>query len=910
MKKRISILAMFLVLTFLSVSVFADEQGLIEDSGESINFELSPVNEEFYDSDTSGIKASPLEIQSEVVGNFSHYSVNSNPIPSKYDLRATGRVTPVKNQEVDGPCWAFATYAAMESYLKPYGEFDFSEKHLRNTHGFDWSTKEGGNRSISAAYFARWGGPVSEKDDPYDPVITVSPENLERLFDIDKVIFLPDINYIEDTYDIKKAIMDYGAVYSVMNSSSYFENKDNYSYYNPGGGRPNHAVAIVGWDDTFPASSFSSRAPGNGAWIVKNSWGQRYMDGGYFYVSYYDKFLGKSNAVFIPKNKDERGRIYQHDPLGPTRSVGYAGQGYMANIFTAKADETLHEVGLFTVANLTEYEIYIVNDVQKTSQLSQNRVKIAEGRIDYPGYYTVDVTPTKLTKGENFAVEIRMDTTSTGYRYPLPVETKVAGFSSKASAKKGQTYVSQNGVNWSDLTKDIPDANGCIKAITTTGDVPDNNIIIDTNPINPTIKPTNMYFKEGNEGFIYLTEKTVLHPVFEPADAEISGIKWTSLDNSIIKTDQDGTIYPRKVGKTSVVAQTEDNLINCRMLVQVVPEGFRVEGVPKLIATGKNDYKEPEKPDKPDEPALPPFDPNNPIDPGNIGPIYDDKVPRDISLSIPNLIMMEGETEDIASRVKIYPNQAEYTLSYRLSEKGIVSIDENGVVTALKPGNVNIDIMTDNGLKTTLNVSVRMNSDLHEICMDSWEVSNRKAGIFTIRLNATQGEKGYTGPAQIVLKSGDKEVSRTVYFKGGKAESKYNGGQFANKRKNFDCNIRIKNFEKSFSFSFVDNEPVLYDESFDSQKVFPVEIKSLEVSDRTGGIFTVNIEAYQGDRGYNGLAEISVTGDGKNLIREFEIENGFGSYTFNGAQFGVWRKEFSGVVTIENATKTFEVVFP
>ncbi|MBQ9389606.1 MAG: hypothetical protein IJU07_05470, partial [Synergistaceae bacterium] len=36
-------------------------------------------------------------------------------LPSRYDLRELGRITPVKHQGIPGPCWSFAALGAMES---------------------------------------------------------------------------------------------------------------------------------------------------------------------------------------------------------------------------------------------------------------------------------------------------------------------------------------------------------------------------------------------------------------------------------------------------------------------------------------------------------------------------------------------------------------------------------------------------------------------------------------------------------------------------------------------------------------------------------------------------------------------------------------------------------------------------
>ena len=87
----------------------------------------------------------------------------------------------------------------------------------------------------------------------------------------------------------------------------------------------NHEVTIVGWDDNYAATNFHGAAgapPGNGAFIVKNSWGTSFGDRGYFYLSYYDTSIQDVTA-FTAEPTSNYAAEYQYDPLGWVDNMGY-----------------------------------------------------------------------------------------------------------------------------------------------------------------------------------------------------------------------------------------------------------------------------------------------------------------------------------------------------------------------------------------------------------------------------------------------------------------------------------------------------------------------------------------------------------------------------------------------------------
>jgi C1A family cysteine protease len=396
--------------------------------------------------------------------------------PLQYDLRALGRVTPVRDQGSCGACWSFGTLASLESVLLPAESDDFSENNLKNTSGFDWPHCSGGNADMAVAYLSRWSGPVAETDDPYSESSSVSPGGLTVRKHVQEVLIIPGRESALDLDGLKQAIMDHGGITTSIyvdngartSSNSAYYKPANSAYYYYGASVSNHIVTIVGWDDTYSALNFASQPPGNGAFIVKNSWGADWGDDGYFYISYYDAVIGDNNYLFKSAAAPSvYSQVYQYDPLGQTSALGYQNTtvAWFANIFSATETEELAAVALHTMDINAAYELYIYTGVSPGAPRSGVLAASLSGTIPYPGYHTVTLpTPVGVASGTRFAVVAKV--TNPTYEYPIPLESPVDGYASLASASAGQSYMSPSGSSWQDVTTFSANSNVALKAFT------------------------------------------------------------------------------------------------------------------------------------------------------------------------------------------------------------------------------------------------------------------------------------------------------------------------------------------------------------------------------------------------------------------------------------------------------------
>ncbi len=407
---------------------------------------------------------SPVDL-SHLRGTKLFKGMQALALPSRFDLREEGKLSPIRDQGPCGACWAFATMGCLESFLLPHESWDFSENHLKNTHGFDPDHCQGGVGLMPAAYLARWSGPVLESQDPYNPYSGYSPSGLPPQKHIQEIL---TISYIADHSNIKQAIMQYGGVYSAIYwDPNFFQTANNAYYCNYPGLPNNHAVVIVGWDDNYSRYNFLTRPTADGAFIVRNSWGTSWGEGGYFYISYYDLNVGVDSGVISQiEPVTNYNQVYQYDWLGLMDYFGGTDETeWGANIFTSTSNDRLSAVSFYCPVPDASYEVYVYLN-SNAGPCSGTLATSKAGKILLPGYHTVSLPDlVQLQIGQKFSVVYKLQTP--GFLYPIGVEYPILGYSSAATANADQSYVSSNGSNWTDIVTIVPNTNVCLKAFTT-----------------------------------------------------------------------------------------------------------------------------------------------------------------------------------------------------------------------------------------------------------------------------------------------------------------------------------------------------------------------------------------------------------------------------------------------------------
>jgi C1A family cysteine protease len=408
---------------------------------------------------------------SVVVGEGMNINLTTNNIdltilPTKFDLREIGWLTPVRDQGNMGSCWAFGAIAALESaLLKNTGiPYDFSENNMQDSmvvySRYGTTYLESALETVAAAYLLNWFGAFPQEYDLYDELGKLSPLiYTNQTIHIQDFVFIDGRNIsIPGDPVLKRAILKYGALavlYCADQTPEHY-NATSGAFYSLDG-NPNHAVGLVGWDDNYPKENFATTPEGDGAWIIKNSWGAQYGDGGYMYISYYDRTLCRNDDLleqavgYIVENTLPYNKNYQYDFTGIDHFMMYNQSDELygtsitnVNNFVSIDDDLIAAVGTYFNQSGMDYTVKIaVNDVVVYTQ---------SGISPYRGYHTIKLNRyVPIKKDDKFSIYV----TSAAVGVSVPV---------RAHYETGVSLTDMNGT-WTDLYQKSNQI-ACIKAYT------------------------------------------------------------------------------------------------------------------------------------------------------------------------------------------------------------------------------------------------------------------------------------------------------------------------------------------------------------------------------------------------------------------------------------------------------------
>jgi C1A family cysteine protease len=260
-----------------------------DDSMRSLQFKIQQMREEIAkNGDTFEVGLNPaMQYPLEQICSFNPdmkpaddylYEQNENMLSSEMALPTsyTGYYTSIKNQGNCGSCWAFSTIAGAETDALLGGTtYNFSEQYVLdcNTSGYSCS---GGFFAFNMCYGSY--GCRLESCYPYTAVKGTCKSTCASVYKITGWSYVGSSSSVPTTTAIKTAIYNYGAVSAAIYANSYIQAYTGGCYSRNNSGSPNHAIQLVGWNDTTPCTG--------GAWYLKNSWGTSWGASGLMWIKY------------------------------------------------------------------------------------------------------------------------------------------------------------------------------------------------------------------------------------------------------------------------------------------------------------------------------------------------------------------------------------------------------------------------------------------------------------------------------------------------------------------------------------------------------------------------------------------------------------------------------------------------
>lgn len=793
--------------------------------------------------------------------------------PAKYDPRPTG-VSGVRCQFL-GSCWAYSALAAAESNLikKGYADssIDLSEMQLVyfmdhvNEDPLGNYTKDteykpdcdkdktlieiferGGSSKAAVSFLSKWTGPILESQAPLIDMCTIPSSEYDAYYEQINNTTLGqelcansskwhfkgakycdyDIDHIDN---VKELITNYGGVsmaYYSADSERYtkfFNEGEDLSYYFPYKAAANHAVELVGWDDNYSASNFTNKPAGDGAWLMKNSWGTNYSEmhsgihgSGYFWISYYDKTICEIIALEYD-SKDTYANMYAYDGGNMINLTANKGTTFL-NIYEAKAYgkgsvEKIDGVMTYLAANMPYTLTIYTNPVVENGKLHYSgKSKSITGSSDYEGFYTIDL------KDQNIYIP-------DGMTYGICIETSKdrtdKGLSSIGNGgyyqEPGQTYT---GYSLDALADNVDSPYNyigapCIRGLTNkaSGIVLSESVSLETNSLS---------LKEGKTATVVVDE--VL-----PDNTTNKTCSFYSTDESVATVDETGKVTAVGYGECDIVVSAYDGMSSdtCHVTVyctglSLADQQLLVNRVCTIDPVYKNGYKgitsdqltwESSDPDKATVDSMgrvtahatgtvtitasikdPVLTSNRLVKASckvTIG-----RMAESIKTDADTVTLYEGETHQITAEV-LPSDTTDKGLTYSCIRESIAKVSATGLITAVSEGTTTVTLTAMDGSGITKDITITVLPAIKTIDVYNGDITLQAGDTYTTYFNAYPSTEGWRDRIQIT--SSDPSVASAGQVVAGDIDPN-NGMAVITAQKAGACVITIAGDKVSVSF--------------------------------------------------------------------------------------------------------------
>lgn len=223
------------------------------------------------------------------IPRLTDYSLkNIKDLPKEVDWRSKNVVNPVKNQGQCGSCWAFSAVGALESAwaIKTGKLYSLSEQQLVDCSGSYGNQGCNGGLMDDAFQYAEKNAMCSEQDYSYTAQDGTCKSSCKGLVKVQSYVDIPSGN--EDALQV--------AVVKQPVSIALEADQSGFQFYSGGvfdgecGTNLDHGVVLEGYGSE----------DGKDYWLVRNSWGSSWGDGGYIKLIRGRNQCGLANSASYP----------------------------------------------------------------------------------------------------------------------------------------------------------------------------------------------------------------------------------------------------------------------------------------------------------------------------------------------------------------------------------------------------------------------------------------------------------------------------------------------------------------------------------------------------------------------------------------------------------------------------------